>query len=129
MTWKKGQRVAFKRADSQNWKIATIERVTRAGRAVIGVCKFGKNGFEIGKFDHWTRPSRIEPLDPESEASISFCDRSEKARNRLFFAVGTAESTLEWGTKFGTEAQVEAAERLADAIEAAILQNRIGTTP
>jgi hypothetical protein len=119
MTWATGQRVAYRRGRGYEWEIATIQHVTAAGRAVIGTYKFrADTGAEIGKYDKFRGLGEIKPLTPEIEAEIAFRDRSEKARTGLRIALERAAATMAWNAKVGTEMQIEAAERLADAIEA-----------
>ncbi len=70
--WTIGQRATINRQ-----RIVTIERVTRAGRAVVEGRTFEVSGRERIKGDTFRRPL-LEPFTPEIQAEMDLVDRGRK---------------------------------------------------
>lgn len=110
--WTPGQKAVIGRRT-----IVTIDRVTPSGRVIVGDRTFNPDGIERGVRDF----VRLEPFTAEIEAEIDLVERGRKAAA----AIDNAEDAIRrmgrlaspWGNRTPDAADVEQAERLANAIQ------------
>jgi hypothetical protein len=111
--WKPGQMVAVNRR-----RIATVERVTPTGRAIVNGTTYRPDGLELADSTYRTV---IVPLTPEVEAEIAHAMRSQDAFGGLARAIDAASEWNRWNRpKWGNDTADPAAVELAEKLTAAI---------